>query len=46
LESNFLALDPDANNWPQNNWNRRSILLDFWRQNSFGLGATQEKSDN
>ena len=30
--------EPDKD-WSQNNWRRRSILLDFWQQNVFGPKA-------
>ena len=37
--------EPD-NDWSQNNWRRRSILLDFWQQNGFGPKANPPSTNS
>ncbi len=34
--------EPPDNDWSQNNWSRRSILLDFWQQNSGSAAKPEE----
>ena len=39
--------EPQDNEWSQNNWSRRSILLNFWQQNTGSAAqpeATQKQS--